>query len=117
MERRRGGRIWAVGDKGRVVGEVLGGEGGRSVFVGDGVTDLEALLVVDVGVYLRGEGRGRGQRELRECLERVGVECGWSGEYGEQESEGRGKRLWWTRGFEELCDSPLCLGLLGEDRR
>ena len=103
-------RIWAVGDKGRVVGEVLGGEGGRSVFVGDSVTDLEALLAVDVGVFLRGEGRGRGQRELRECLERIG-------EYGVEESEGRGKRLWWTRGFEELCDSPLCLGLLGEDRR
>ena len=80
-----GGGFGRWGIRGGLLGRCWGGrEGG--VFVGDGVTDLEALLAVDVGVFLRGEGRGRGQRELRECLERVGVECGWSGEYGVEES-------------------------------
>ncbi|OJD32728.1 nuclease-like protein [Diplodia corticola] len=44
------------------------------VYVGDSTTDLEALLVADVGICIRDEEPSSGQQELAEALERVGVE-------------------------------------------
>ncbi|MCJ1399694.1 hypothetical protein MMC11_002896 [Xylographa trunciseda] len=100
-----GGGVWTSEDKGRVVRERMGG---WSVYVGDGVGDLEGLLGCDVGVCVRDGEMGSGQRELRDVLERVGVECRWVGEWrGER---GEGERLWWARGLEEIVRSGVLDG-------
>lgn len=102
------GGIWTSEDKARVLREGFGvgggGVGGVSVYVGDSATDLEALMMVDVGIVMRGEEMGRAQVGLMEVLERVGVECRWIGEFGGEGGEGG---LWWARDFDEVCDSPL----------
>jgi len=116
-----GRRILTAGDKVRVARDIIRGRGVekggcRSVYVGDSVTDLGALLEVDLGVCLRGEGlggvgrdqraMGGSQRELMGGLERCGVGCewigGWRGRIGRE-----GKRLWWGRGFEEVWESGV----------
>ncbi|MDI1487040.1 MAG: hypothetical protein OHK93_006303 [Ramalina farinacea] len=89
-----------------------------SVYVGDSVTDLGGLMACDVGVCVReGEGRESGeQRELREMLERIGVEVRWIGEMKAEDLEGLEKRrmddeekkfMWWAKGLEEVVESPL----------
>ena len=116
-----GGGIWTCGDKGRCVGEMLaentgvGEEGGVSVYVGDSVTDLEALMGVDVGVCI-GEGEG----ELKACAERVGVGWRWVGEFrGSADGWERGgeRVLWWARDFDEICESRLFPDLLDSSSR
>ena len=89
-----------------------------SVYVGDSVTDLGGLMACDVGVCVRdGENRESGeQRELRETLERIGVEVRWIGEMKAGDLEGLEKRrgddeekkvVWWAKGLEEVVESPL----------
>lgn len=124
-----GGGIWTAGDKGRVVRRLIAGEEGgigrmRTVYVGDSVTDLECLMLVDVGVCVRDEPLQSGQEALREVLERVGVQCRWIGEMGrehtgrggegvESEEGGTEKGLWWARDFEEIWQSALFCGSTG----
>lgn len=43
------------------------------IYVGDSATDTECLLAADVGICIRDEPMGSGQRELAETLERLGV--------------------------------------------
>lgn len=127
--REGGGGIWTAGDKGRVVRRLIAGEEAgvgrmRTVYVGDSVTDLECLMLVDVGVCVRDEPLQSGQEALREVLERVGVRCKWIGEMGhehigrvgqggESEEGGAEKGLWWARDFEEIWQSALFCGLTG----
>jgi len=125
----RGG-IWTAGDKARVVRNVLVkmGERAKSVYVGDSVTDLSALLEVDVGICLRdGKDRGggevggvggaeremsAGQKELKGTLERCGVSCEWIGKWRERRMKRGGRRrLWWAKGFKEIWES----GVLSEE--
>ncbi|MCJ1431681.1 hypothetical protein MMC27_001036 [Xylographa pallens] len=104
-----GGGLWTSADKGRVVREVLGGRrGGWSVYVGDSVGDLEGLLECDVGVCVRDGEMGRGQRELRDGLERVGVRCEWVG--GWRGERGEGRRVWWAGGWGEVVESGVLEG-------
>lgn len=129
--REDGGGIWTAGDKGRVVRWLIaeGNDEGtgrgrmRTVYVGDSVTDLECLLLVDVGICVRDEPLQSGQGALREVLERVGVRCRWIGEmehehtgWGNQRVEsGNGERekgLWWARDFEEIRQSALFCGTM-----
>ncbi|MCJ1247461.1 hypothetical protein MMC30_004675 [Trapelia coarctata] len=115
-----GGGIWTAGDKARVVRKVLQSKRGRvrSVFVGDSVTDLGALVEVNVGICLRVSDGGAGremsgsQRELEATLERCGVLCEGIREWRKHRMQGEGvKRLWWARGFEEIYES----GVLSEE--
>lgn len=103
------GGIWTSEDKARVLREVHGvggdGDGRVSVYVGDSATDLEALMLVDVGIVIRDEEMGSSQLGLKQLVERVGVECRWIGEFG-REWEGK-RALWWARDFDDVCDSPL----------
>ena len=118
--------IWTAADKGRVVREMLDaegeGKGRRSVYVGDSVTDLEALLAVDVGICVRDEVMGGGQRELAEVLERAGVECRWIGEFKDRDGRSGVDAkegsivLWWARDFDDICNSPLFSGAVNENR-
>ncbi|OAL33494.1 glutamate carboxypeptidase II [Fonsecaea nubica] len=105
------------------------GQSGRDtvVYVGDSPTDLDCLVSADVGVCVRDEPLGSGQRELQETLERVGVEVRrldlgeWSkirrrSESGRQEGGGGGgggeaclggdnKRVvvWWVADLKEVA--------------
>lgn len=128
-----GGGVWTAGDKGRVVRRLVaedcveerkGGEGRertRTVYVGDSVTDLECLMLVDVGICIRDEPLQSGQEALRETLGRIGVECRWIGgmqhervghsDRGLESGSGGGmKGLWWARDFEEIHESALFRG-------
>ncbi|OAG42864.1 hypothetical protein AYO21_02815 [Fonsecaea monophora] len=49
-------------------------QGDIVIYVGDSPTDFDCLVSADVGVCVRDEPLGSGQRELQETLERVGVE-------------------------------------------
>ncbi|CZR66404.1 uncharacterized protein PAC_16305 [Phialocephala subalpina] len=57
-------RIWTAGDKKRVLAETVKvqdqGVGGKNVYVGDSVTDLDCLLFVDIGICIRGESMDDG---------------------------------------------------------
>lgn len=48
---------------------------GTIVYVGDSWTDIECLLAADVGICIRDEPVGSGQRKLAGALERLGVHC------------------------------------------
>lgn len=50
------------------------GGDGLVVYVGDSATDFEALLAADVGICIRDEELGSGQKELADMLARVGVQ-------------------------------------------
>ncbi|MCJ1298371.1 hypothetical protein MMC08_001160 [Hypocenomyce scalaris] len=111
------GGIWTGEDKARVAQEVFGVREGRwngkiSVYVGDSATDLEALMLVDVGIVIRDEVMGSSQVALGETLERVEIECRWIGEFARKEEGGVRKTLWWARDFDDICDSPLFSTLL-----
>ncbi|MCJ1478004.1 hypothetical protein MMC13_006679 [Lambiella insularis] len=117
LERRWGkeGGLWTAGDKVRALRECLEGRGGGwSVYVGDGVGDLGALMECDVGVCMRGEEMERGQRELEDVLERIGVGCEWVGKWREgmkaETERGGVKQLWWARDFREILDSGIMDG-------
>lgn len=89
-----------------------------SVYVGDSVTDLGGLMACDVGICVREEGGPESgeQMELRETLERIGVEMRWLGEMKASDLEELEKRrgddeekkvMWWAKGLEEVVESPL----------
>ncbi|KAI9870045.1 MAG: hypothetical protein M1830_004754 [Pleopsidium flavum] len=88
----------------------------QTIYVGDSVTDLECLMLVDVGICIRDEPLGSGQGTLKEVLERISVDCMWIGEMNNPpwscsdliaRSNGTKHVLWWARDFEEIRNSPL----------
>ncbi|KAF2142223.1 uncharacterized protein K452DRAFT_318505 [Aplosporella prunicola CBS 121167] len=107
-----------------------GGDGDTIVYVGDSATDFDALLAADVGVCVRDEPMGGGQRELAEAMERVGVPVRRLGEatgelgkgaQGEDEEGGdeaaaaaagdrearqrqRQRGVWWVRDLREVAE-------------
>ncbi|KAK7625529.1 hypothetical protein IWX48DRAFT_314168 [Phyllosticta citricarpa] len=73
------------------------------IYVGDSCTDLEALLAADVGVCVRDEPMGSGQRELAETLERIGVPVHRLKLLAEMPPPDDSRiDLWWTPSLEEL---------------
>ncbi|KAL9578884.1 MAG: hypothetical protein Q9212_005431 [Teloschistes hypoglaucus] len=120
----RGGKggIWTARDKRRVMMEMLfrpeqdRAECNKSmtVYVGDSSTDLECLLAADFGICMREDGEMSGeQRALEETLQRIGIECQWIGDMkptdlGARSTDyGSTKQLWWTKNFDQICDSYL----------
>ena len=109
FSRRKDGRgLWTAGDKVEIFDEVLAWwdaerdgngkeeEGGTmTVYVGDSSTDLGCLLRADAGVVVGGN------KELGETLGRLGVNV-VEGMDGEEEEEGRGKRLYRVEDFWEV---------------
>jgi 2-hydroxy-3-keto-5-methylthiopentenyl-1-phosphate phosphatase len=86
--------------------------GKRPVFyVGDSPTDFDCLLAAEVGFCVRDEPMGSGQAELKESLERVGVQVArldWDAwdEY-QRETAGQGfekvtKVVWWVADLREV---------------
>jgi len=115
---RSGDESFACGSEDTAVGtpEAPSRRYAQTVYVGDSVTDLECLMLVDVGICVRDEPLGSGQGALKEVLERLGVECKWIGEVGDLRrncsglaalSNGTKHGLWWARNFEEIHNSPL----------
>ncbi len=101
------GGIWTAADKARVLRKLIReGKGTeRTVYVGDSLTDLECLALVDVGICIRDERLASGQEALKEAMERVGVECRSIGEMRDGAEAG----IWWATGFEEIAKSVLFL--------
>ncbi|KAK8197839.1 hypothetical protein HDK77DRAFT_478893 [Phyllosticta capitalensis] len=76
------------------------------IYVGDSCTDLEALLAADVGICIRDEPMGSGQRELAEALERIGVPVHRLKLLAEMPPPDDSRvDLWWTPSLEELSMS------------
>ncbi|MCJ1456476.1 hypothetical protein MMC28_006837 [Mycoblastus sanguinarius] len=124
-----GGGVWTAGDKARILTEAVKRfaakieEGKReetgeatdplTLYIGDSPTDLACLLKADMGICVRDRTLTSEQKELNECLERVGVACGWVGEWKKDAMEVEHtdkKKLWWARDFDELCESGLLDG-------
>ncbi|KAL9066038.1 MAG: hypothetical protein Q9161_007828 [Pseudevernia consocians] len=110
------GGVWTAGDKERVMSGVIeaavGGNSSvpRTIYIGDSPTDLACLIKAEVGICIRDGAMTGEQRELQGTLERVGVECLHVGRFEDEQMEDGGKRLWWARDFEEVCQS----GVMGE---
>lgn len=74
------------------------------VYVGDSATDFECLLAADVGICIRDEPMGSGQKELANSLKRVGIPVLHVNENPPQ--DGR-KVVWWAKDFGEIA-TCLC---------
>jgi 2-hydroxy-3-keto-5-methylthiopentenyl-1-phosphate phosphatase len=71
---------------------------GPLVYVGDSWTDVQCLLAADLGICIRDEPIGSGQRKLAEALERLGVACVHIKDFSEV---GKGQVVW-ARDFVEI---------------
>ena len=69
------------------------------VYVGDSATDLECFLTADVGICIRDEAMGSGQRELADTLDRTGVNVKHITEDVQAEQT---ETLWWAKDFNEI---------------
>ena len=82
----------------------------RVVVVGDSVTDLGMLVKADVGVVFRGGGRDGAEsgeeKELKQTLDRIGLQCRWIRESGKvkHEEPKKADMLWWSKDFQEIRD-------------
>ncbi|KIY04082.1 uncharacterized protein Z520_00774 [Fonsecaea multimorphosa CBS 102226] len=85
---------------------------GDILYVGDSATDFDCLVAADVGICVRDEPLGSGQAELKECLERVGVEVSrldWDKWIEYQRGGHRGPRqgkhsvVWWVADLREVA--------------
>ncbi|KAK2766862.1 AP-3 complex subunit beta [Arachnomyces sp. PD_36] len=85
---------------------------GPIIYVGDSATDFDCLVAADVGICVRDEPMGSGQTELKESLERVGIDLArldlnaWrkylreiAGQGSEKESD---KVVWWVTDLREV---------------
>lgn len=101
--------IWTAGDKARVMREELEArpEHRPSIYVGDSSSDLQCLLLADLGICIRDDKAGCEQRSLQESLRGLEITCRWIGSYQSARDNGRGKHLWWARDFHEISNSAL----------
>jgi thiamine phosphate phosphatase / amino-HMP aminohydrolase len=104
---RRQSRIHTSSDKLQTLQEVA--EKGRSlVYVGDSVTDFDALLLADVGICIRDVNMTKGQTELDSTFRRVGVDVKHLSEVETVESAYKLKAtsqqiVWWTTSLSEIA--------------
>jgi len=94
--------------------EVRGTDDCPMVYVGDSPTDFDCLIAADVGICVRDNPMGGGQKELKETLERVGFEvvrlnhAAWEDSRRvikhKSESSGRSskKKIWWVESLDEI---------------
>jgi hypothetical protein len=117
---RSEGGIWTSGDKARVMRDFLNDgtvNPAVDVYIGDSVTDLECLMIADVGICMRGneDQMGSAQKQLIKVLERIGVECVWIGDW--TGSRTNDKLLVWARDFGEIRNSTCWKMLLEESAK
>ena len=84
---------------------ILGSDERTVIYVGDSATDLEALLAADVGVCIRDEPMGSGQRELAHTLKRLGVEVVHLNEA--HWPKGEESMVYWVNNLMEIADLLL----------
>ncbi|KAI9757102.1 MAG: hypothetical protein M4579_003580 [Chaenotheca gracillima] len=77
------------------------GRTGTRIYVGDSVTDLECLLIVDVAITIREDEQSwsSGQRELADTLRLFDTRVDRIDEYDEGADKGI---VWWATDFEEI---------------
>lgn len=76
-------------------------DNGTVIYVGDSATDFDALLAADVGICVRDEPMGSGQKELAETLQRVGVSVV---HVSEKPAPG-GRVVFWASDLGEIADA------------
>ncbi|KAI1376217.1 hypothetical protein F4677DRAFT_419239 [Hypoxylon crocopeplum] len=92
---------------------ICGTDNSLTIYVGDTSTDFDFLVTADVGICVRDEPIGSGQAELKETLERVGIEVfrlsatAWQkkGEQGRHKGDNQGqekKNVWWVIDLMEV---------------
>ncbi|KAL9594400.1 MAG: hypothetical protein Q9179_005408 [Wetmoreana sp. 5 TL-2023] len=113
------GGIWTASDKRKAMQDMIGSlepERRLVVYVGDSTTDFECFLAADVGICVKDEDEATGeQKGLEQMLKTIGIRSRWIGDMGPDDMAARPgesdwpgtKTLWWTRDFNEICDSPL----------
>ena len=80
-------------------------EASRVVYIGDSPTDLECLLEADIGIVMRDEKMGSGQRELAKTLERLGIDVVSLRKLDASDGrrrDGGQKTIFWARDFEDV---------------
>lgn len=84
------------------------------VYVGDSATDFDCLVAADIGICVRDEPLGSGQKELKDTLERVGIEISrlepeafeklekGSGLDSHDEGQSHKRKIWWVSDLDEI---------------
>lgn len=83
------------------------------IYVGDSATDFDSLIEADVGICTRDDPMGRSQQELKETLDRLGVETprlsfetfDKSDTFVRDPARGERKRrhiVWWVENLDEI---------------
>lgn len=93
----------------------LDNEDGRSpnpfIYVGDSPTDLECLLLADIGIVVRNDPYEGSQLEMMETLKRIHIDVKWIGEFKSNDnSVPKEKVLWWAKDFTEILNSQVLSG-------
>ncbi|KAI9704378.1 MAG: hypothetical protein M1836_007241 [Candelina mexicana] len=101
----------------RLINEVNAGErreqlqGSTILYIGDSATDLACLCsdTIDVGICIRDEPMGAGQRGLAKILDRVGVKVRSIDEFEKKDRDPTPgtKELWWARDLDHISNSSL----------
>lgn len=105
-KRPQPGSIRTSADKVSVLGSICDRYHGWAtvfVYVGDSTTDLECLMAADVGICVRDEPMGSGQKELAGTCERLGIEV-LPIQDRKVFTSSDARRLLWATDFEEIKD-------------
>ena len=104
MRHQRGG-IRTSGDKVSVLNSIRdrtpAGPNAMFIYVGDSSTDLECLLAADVGICIRDEPIGSGQKELAATFKRLGIEV-LHVQDNRASASAYACRMFWARDFGEI---------------
>lgn len=74
-----------------------------NVYVGDSISDLECLVAADIGICIREEEMGSGQKELASCLERLAIDVRPLNEiYANAQQSG--SHMWWTQDLRSIAE-------------
>jgi hypothetical protein len=90
-------KIIASEDKLQYLEKLRKGGEAKVVYVGDSWTDVECLLAADLGICMRDEPMGSGQRKLAEAFGRLGMDIPRLDDAGEE-------KVVWVKDFDEIWE-------------
>ncbi|KAB8360704.1 hypothetical protein FH972_024440 [Carpinus fangiana] len=72
-----------------------------NIYVGDSATDLECLLEADIGICIRDDPMGSGQKDLAEICGRVGLQVAHISDASDPD-KATARILYWARDYHEV---------------